>query len=103
VLSPEIEDRDEVEVELGEAQTDLHLTRSSHLWTLLLLGLEVGTSTPLQKKVTLSVSLKIHKDAIFDRLKIKSIILVFDLSGPKKRTRQTSKICRANSPKSSSI
>jgi hypothetical protein len=36
-------------------------------------------------------------------LKIKSIILVFDLSGLKKRTGQTSKICRASSLKSSSI
>jgi hypothetical protein len=52
----------------------LHLIRSNRLWTLLLLGLEVGTSAPLRKKnATLTVSMEIHKGAIFDRLKIKHI------------------------------
>jgi hypothetical protein len=55
-------------------QMTLHLTRSSRLWTLLLLGLEVLRS---EKKDTLTVSMEIHKGAIFDRLKIKQITLVF--------------------------
>jgi hypothetical protein len=47
-------------------QVTLHLTRSSHLWTFEFLGFEV-----LQKKVTSTVSIDIHKGAIFDCLKIK--------------------------------
>jgi hypothetical protein len=47
----------------------LHLTRSSRLW---------DTSTPRitplrKKKENLTVSVEIHKGAIFDRLKIKFI------------------------------
>jgi hypothetical protein len=42
----------------------LHLTRSSRSWTLPLQGLEVF-------QFNSTVSIEIHKDAIFDRLKIK--------------------------------
>jgi hypothetical protein len=44
---------------------DLHLTRSSSLWTFQLLGFEVF-------QVRSTVSIEIHKGAIFDRLKISS-------------------------------
>jgi hypothetical protein len=47
----------------------LHLTRSSRLWTLLLLGLEVFLLRS-QKNATLTVSMKKHKGAIFDRLNL---------------------------------
>jgi hypothetical protein len=90
VLSPETEDRDEVKVATGRStkrptlndihilfylqadhtkkigemlQMTLHLTRS--MWTFQLLGLKV-----LQKKATSTVSMWIHKGAIFDGLKI---------------------------------
>jgi hypothetical protein len=51
-------------------QMTLHLTRSSRLWTLLLLGLEI-LLLHLEKNYILTVSMEIHKGAIFDRLKIK--------------------------------
>jgi hypothetical protein len=51
-------------------QMTLHLTRSSRVWTLLLLGLEVFQLRS-QKNATLTVSIEIHNGAIFDRLKIK--------------------------------
>jgi hypothetical protein len=51
-------------------QVTLHLTRSSHLWTFEFLGFEVF-QVRLQKKVTSTVSIDIHKGAIFDCLKIK--------------------------------
>jgi hypothetical protein len=51
-------------------QMTLHLTRSSRLWTLLLLVLEVFL-VRLQKKATSTVSMEIHKGAVFDRSKIK--------------------------------
>jgi hypothetical protein len=35
----------------------VHLTQSSRLWTLLLQGLEVHTSTPLRKNALLTVSM----------------------------------------------
>jgi hypothetical protein len=47
----------------------LHLTRSSHLWTLLLQGLEVILLRS-EKKATLTVSMEKHKGAIFHRLKV---------------------------------
>jgi hypothetical protein len=50
----------------------LHLTRSSRLWTLLLLGLEVLLLRS-EKNATLTVSMEIHKGAIFGRLKIKIV------------------------------
>jgi hypothetical protein len=46
----------------------LHLTWSSRLWTLLLLGVEVFLLR--SDKMTLIVSMQIHKAAIFDSLKI---------------------------------
>jgi hypothetical protein len=46
----------------------LHLIRSSRLWTFQLLGFKV-LQVRLQKKATLTVSIEIQKDAIFDRLK----------------------------------
>jgi hypothetical protein len=49
-------------------QMTLHLTRSSRLWTFQLLGFEVF-QVRLQKKATSTVSIEIHKGAIFDRLK----------------------------------
>jgi hypothetical protein len=54
-------------------QMTLHLTRSNRLWTLLLLGLEVLLLRS-EKKDTLTVSMEIHKGAIFDRLKIKFLL-----------------------------
>jgi hypothetical protein len=56
-------------------QITLHLSRSSRLWTLLLLGLKVFLLRS-EKKATLTVSMEIHKDAIFDRLKINIIIVI---------------------------
>jgi hypothetical protein len=53
-------------------QITLHLTRSSRLWTLLLLRLEVLLLRS-EKNATLTVSMKIHKGAIFDRLKVIAI------------------------------
>jgi hypothetical protein len=50
-------------------QMTLHLTRSSRLWTLLHLGLEVFLIR-LQKKATSTVSMEIHKGVIFDCFKI---------------------------------
>jgi hypothetical protein len=50
---------------------DLHLTRSSCLWTFQLLGFEVF-QVRLQKNPTSTVSIEIHKCAIFYRLKISS-------------------------------
>jgi hypothetical protein len=47
----------------------LHLTRSTRLWTLLLLGLEIFLLRS-QKNATLTVSMEIHKGVIFDRWKI---------------------------------
>jgi hypothetical protein len=46
-------------------QMTLYLTRSSRLWTLLVLGLEVCTSTQ-KKEAILTVSMEIHKGTIFD-------------------------------------
>jgi hypothetical protein len=46
----------------------LQLTRSSRLWTLLLLGPEVFLLRS-QNNATLTVSVKIDKGAIFDRLR----------------------------------
>jgi hypothetical protein len=46
----------------------LHLTRSSRLWTFQLLGFEVFQV--LLKKAFSTLSIEIHKGAIFDRLKI---------------------------------
>jgi hypothetical protein len=51
-------------------QMTLHLTRSSRLWTFQLLRFEVF-QVRLQKKATSTVSIKIHKGAIFDCLKVK--------------------------------
>jgi hypothetical protein len=48
----------------------LHLTRQSRLCTFQLLGFEVF-QVWLQEKSRSAVSIEIHKDAIFDRLKIK--------------------------------
>jgi hypothetical protein len=76
VLSREIEDRDEDEA-LGLfsfAAEMLHLT-SSRLWTFLLLGFEVF-QIRLQKKATLALSIEIHKGAIFDCLKIKTVAIL---------------------------
>jgi hypothetical protein len=56
-------------------QTTLHLTLSSRLWTLVLLGLEVLLHRS-EIKLQFTVSMEIHKSAIFDRLKIKN----FDLN-----------------------
>jgi hypothetical protein len=53
-------------------QMTLHLIRSSRLWTFQLLGLEV-LHIQLQKKATSTISIEIHKGAIFDHLKIKVI------------------------------
>jgi hypothetical protein len=53
----------------------LHLTRSNRLLTFQLLGFEV-----LQKKATSTVSIEIHKGAIFDDLKTNSfyyLLLLF--------------------------
>jgi hypothetical protein len=51
VLSPEIEDRDEVEVANWVNHKKIgHLTRSSRLWTFQLLGFEVLFQVRLQKK-----------------------------------------------------
>jgi hypothetical protein len=47
----------------------LHLTRSSRLWTFQLLEIEVF-QVRLQKNAISTVSIEIHKGAIFDRLKI---------------------------------
>jgi hypothetical protein len=56
VLSPDFEDLDEVEV--GN-------------WTFQLQGFEVfQVSSPVTKKATSTVSIEIHKGAIFHRLKI---------------------------------
>jgi hypothetical protein len=46
-------------------QMTLHFTRSSRLWTLLLLGLEVFLLRS-EKKATLTISMDIQKGAIFD-------------------------------------
>jgi hypothetical protein len=56
-------------------QMTLHLTRSSHLWTFQhfqLLGFEVFRIRFI-KKATSTVSIEIHKGAIFHRFKIKTI------------------------------
>jgi hypothetical protein len=55
-------------------QMTCHLTRSSSLWTFRLLGLQVF-QIRLQKKATSTVSIEIHKGAIFDRLKIKILAI----------------------------
>jgi hypothetical protein len=52
-------------------QMTLHLTRWSRLWTFQLLGFVLS---PVTKKATSTVSIEIHKGAIFDRLEIKIII-----------------------------
>jgi hypothetical protein len=57
-------------------QMTLHLTRSSRLWTFKhfqLLGFEVFRVRLLKKNATSTVSIEIHKGAIFDRFKIKTI------------------------------
>jgi hypothetical protein len=54
-------------------QITLHFTRSSRLWTILLLGFEVLLLRS-GKKATLTVSMEIHNGATFDRLKIKNVI-----------------------------
>jgi hypothetical protein len=59
-------------------QTTLHLTRSSHLWTLQLLGFEVF-QVRLQKKANSTVSIEIHKGAIFDCLKINHFYVIYIL------------------------
>jgi hypothetical protein len=53
----------------------LYLTRSSCLWTFQLLGLEMF-QVRLQKKATSTVSIGIHKGAIFDGLKIKTYVVL---------------------------
>jgi hypothetical protein len=45
------------------------------LWTFLLLGFEVF-QIRLQKKATLALSIEIHKGAIFDCLKIKTVAIL---------------------------
>jgi hypothetical protein len=60
VLSPEIEDRDEVEVANWVNHKKIgHLTRSSRLWTFQLLGFEVF-QVRLQKKPTSTISIEIN-------------------------------------------
>jgi hypothetical protein len=59
-------------------QTTLHLTRSSRLWTLQLLGFEVF-QVRLQKKANSTVSIEIHKGAIFDCLKINHFYVIYIL------------------------
>jgi hypothetical protein len=55
-------------------QMTSQLTLSSHL------GFEVHISSPLtKKKPTSTVSIEIHKSAIFDRLKIKSNFVLSQL------------------------
>jgi hypothetical protein len=49
---------------------NVHLTRSSRLWTFQLLGYEVFLQVRLPKKANSIVSIEIHKGAVFDRLKI---------------------------------
>jgi hypothetical protein len=52
-------------------QMTLHFTRSNRLWDTFTPSSR-STSTPLRKKNdSLTVSMEIHKVAIFDRLKIK--------------------------------
>jgi hypothetical protein len=50
-------------------QLTLHLTRSSRLWALVFLGIEVFLLRS-EKKATLTVFMEIHKGVIFDPLKI---------------------------------
>jgi hypothetical protein len=59
-------------------QTTLHLTRSSRLWTLQLLRFEVF-QVRLQKKANSTVSIEIHKGAIFDCLKINHFYVIYIL------------------------
>jgi hypothetical protein len=54
-------------------QMTLDLTGSSRLWTFQLQGFEVF-QVRLQKKATSTVSIEIHKGAIFDLLKIKVFV-----------------------------
>jgi hypothetical protein len=53
----------------------LHLTRSSRLWTFQLLGFEVFQ---VGLQTTPTVSIEIHKGAIFDPLKINTFLGFFD-------------------------
>jgi hypothetical protein len=59
----------------------LHLNRSSRLWTFQLLGFEVF-QVRLQKKAASTVSVEIHKGAIFDRLK-KNVFFILTISSIK--------------------